>query len=209
MHDYDRRAVSAAGAETTSEISWYGIEHERIANLALKDHDAKVDQLNPSKPLDNHSIEISGTTTDGRTFRCVVSFEVRHVREVVSVTRTTVEGSVDMGPLPAPLQRVEQAVEAFLSAMSASTTSTTGLSDFQRLYQNNVLAEIEKWRQATPVDKQRLRSSLRSAVDRIDYVRSKLPDEQRATIAPGTTQPLHKVLDAARKALGAAARDVK
>lgn len=209
LHDYDRRGVHASLGATIDTGHWYAIEHQRIANNGLRDHGTQVESLNNPKQIDDHTIEIAGTTTDGRTFRCTVEFVIKEARQLVSVAKTTVEGSVDMGPLPASLVRVEKAVSTVLAAMTELNYASNSVLEMRRHYLAHVQPELENWKQGTPVDKQRLRSTLRLAVERADRVRSDLPRELREAVAPGATEPLHKLLDEARKALGAASRDVK
>lgn len=205
MHDYDRRPTTAAANPTASsskttevEDSYWPLELDKIIAHALRDHSARLDDYK-ARRLDDHNVEVTGTTMDGRTFKAEVYVFLD--RGISTKTKITVEGAVDMGPVPPVLERAEAAA---LKLIEGLTSVGLGPRDYRNLERTwgNVARNIEAWRSGDPVDTKGLRSSLNSVVKDIKM----LTDNLRKR--PPEFSQLRDLLEEARKAAGAAARGI-
>lgn len=199
MHDYDRRHCTAAAGEITTH-RWFELDPPTIAKEVLHEHAAIPAKVSGVRQIRDNVLEVRGTTTDGRNFRIEATCVVRDW--VLSADATAViEGTVDMGPVPPVLGRVETAVEKLFEVL-------TSLGLAERDYRNlasgwkNVVADIEAWRRGDVVNTKALRSTLNYRVKDLknlaDDLRRKFPENQE----------LLRLLDEARKAFGAAARGI-
>lgn len=205
MHDYDRRPVNASSGETSHTEGWMRVDAEAILLPALHDHEAraanyKVNQLN------DNVVEITGTTTDGRTFRSEVTFFIRNGL-ITSTSVTSVEGAVSMGPIPESLLKAEASLSHLLDLFKAVGLERPSVRDLGMSLNRFVRPRIEAWRGGGAVDVKHLRGTLNSIAK--DLLKILLPDAVRMTVPPGESKMLWQLVDVTRKAVGAAARDLK
>lgn len=149
MHDYDRRTM--ASTETSDKIRWYTIDQidiEKLASSALSEHSARLDKVSKPKKISDYVIEIQGTTTDGRTFRSEVTFIVEDM-SFKSVSRTQIEGTVVMSPVPDALVKMEGSVARLFDACKAVGFDQLQL---QRTFERSVQPDIETWKQGEVID---------------------------------------------------------
>lgn len=204
MHDYDRRPIAAgttaSSGETVDNIHWFYVDHEKIAESALKGHNARLGKIETTKLIRENVVQTTGTTTDGRTFRIETIFFIKNMI-IQSDAQIVVEGTVAMGPVPTVLARVEASVVTLLEALTSLGVDRREYFNFGKGWVN-IAQDIEAWRRGDPVDTKELRSRLNSMVK---YAKDLTDTVRRKSLLD---QPLAKLIDEARKALGAAARGV-
>jgi hypothetical protein len=209
MHDYDRRHI--ASEETLTHRDWYHVDQSDIEKLAasiLSEYSTRLDKVSRPKHVRDYVIEIDGTTTDGRTFRSEVTFFMKDMT-FRSIAKTHVGGAVSMSPVPDALMKMESFVSRLLDACKA-----VGFEQRQimRTFENSIQPDIEKWRQGEIIDVKSLKSTLRYMVKSLEGLQREFakealkPVEERIgdRVPDGDTQPLRLLVDATRKAIGAA-----
>jgi hypothetical protein len=205
MHDYDRRPVNASSGETSHTEGWMSVDAQAILLPALQDHEARAANYKVNQLKDN-VVEITGTTTDGRTFRSEVTFFIRN-NIISSTSVTSVEGAVSMGPLPEALLKAEASVSHLLDLFKAVGFERPAVRDLGLLVNKSVRSRIETWRHGGAVDVRHLRGTLNAIAKDLVGI---LPDTAlRLTVPPGESKMLWQLVDVTRKAVGAAARDLK
>lgn len=205
MHDYDRRPVNASSKETSHTEGWMRVDAEAILQSPLQDHEAraanhKVNQLN------DNVIEITGATTDGRTFRSEVTFFIRNGL-ITSTAVTSVEGAVSMGTIPESLLKAEASLSHLLDLFKAVGHERPSVRDLGLLVNKYVRPRIETWRDGGAVDVKQLRGKLTAIAKDLQAILPEAP--LRMTVPPGESKMLWQLVDVTRKAVGAAARDLK
>jgi hypothetical protein len=207
MHDYDRRRLAAAETtETVTNIHWMYVEHEKIAQRALIDHQARLGKIETKTLIRENVIRLTGTTTDGRTFRIETTFFVKEMI-VQSETRTIVEGTVSMGPVPDVLPRVEASVSKLLQGLTSLGLEKRDYFNFAKGWAH-IAHDIEAWRRGDVVNTKGLRSSLSYLVKETKNLTDKLRSTFPAGELPKEQRQLIDLLEEASKALGAAARGI-
>ena len=146
------------------------------------------------KARNSDIFEVTGLTADGREFIgggriFLEGFMLYYTLEI------SVEGSVDMGPLPPELELAQQLLENILRDWTAEGLYKALTGNLKRM----VLTPIDLWFKGQPIDKKRLQRNLRKFAKDIGKV---------AVIRYNLNEPERAQLEKAVKALNAAARAI-
>jgi hypothetical protein len=187
-------------------VDWWHVPEEEVIESALRTHSARLHRHDPPKFLGGNVVLLTGTTTDGRSFRIEVTFRMSGLT-LKSDAKTHVEGAVSLGPVPDALLKVEKAAAKLLEVF-AELGVESSIGHFANTMKMGVQPKIDAWRSGAPIDKVALRSSLRDAEQRLKTLTFK--DRSDALKIPaGETLNLSRLADETRKACGAASRNVK